>query len=148
MFKACDQIGALRHRRMRCLATFVGVMLTMAGAHAQVTNELLQPEAKIALGNVTGRIDHMAIDEGRGRLFVAELGNNSVGVVDLDQRKVIHRITGLQEPQGVGFLAVRFIPVVALAWRMPAPEGCGAPLRALRASPRRRYHLRLIRRPP
>ena len=38
-------------------------------------------EAKIALGNVSGRIDHLAIDLGRQRLFVAELGNNSVGVV-------------------------------------------------------------------
>ena len=38
-------------------------------------------EAKIALGNVSGRIDHLAIDLGRQRLFVAELGNNSVSVV-------------------------------------------------------------------
>jgi YVTN family beta-propeller protein len=39
----------------------------------------------------------------RQRLFVAELGNDSVGIVDLANRKVISRIPGLKEPQGVGY---------------------------------------------
>jgi YVTN family beta-propeller protein len=64
---------------------------------------LLQLEAKIPLGNVAGRIDHMAYDAARNRLFVAELGNNSLGVVDVQARKVIHRISGLKEPQGAGY---------------------------------------------
>jgi hypothetical protein len=37
-------------------------------------------EAKIPLGEVRGRIDHFAVDHARQRLFVAELGNNSVGL--------------------------------------------------------------------
>src|ERR1043165_7423763 len=65
--------------------------------------DALRLEAKIPLGNVAGRIDHMAIDLARHRLFVAELGNNSVGVVDYEKREVVHRITGLKEPQGVGY---------------------------------------------
>ena len=40
-------------------------------------------EAKIPLGQVSGRIDHLGIDVKRQRLLVAGLGNNSVGVVDL-----------------------------------------------------------------
>ena len=36
-------------------------------------------EGKIALGAVNGRIDHLAADPRRRRLFVAELGNDSVG---------------------------------------------------------------------
>ncbi|MDB5603223.1 MAG: hypothetical protein JWP25_123 [Bradyrhizobium sp.] len=63
----------------------------------------LQVEAKIALGNVHGRIDHMAVDLKRQRLFVAELGNDTVGVVDLTNRKLLQTITGLKEPQGVGY---------------------------------------------
>jgi DNA-binding beta-propeller fold protein YncE len=59
-------------------------------------------ESKIPLGKVSGRLDHMAFDPTRNRLLVAELGNNTVGVVDLNERKVVHRITGLNEPQGVG----------------------------------------------
>lgn len=60
-------------------------------------------EAKIPLGVVHGRIDHMAIDLVRQHLFVAELGNDSVGIVDLKQRKTLHTIGGLAEPQGVGY---------------------------------------------
>ncbi len=58
-------------------------------------------EQKIPLGEVRGRIDHLAIDLARQRLFVAELGNNSLGVVDLAAGKVLRRIGGLEEPQGV-----------------------------------------------
>jgi hypothetical protein len=61
-------------------------------------------EAKIPLGDVRGRIDHMAVDLARQRLFVAELENDSVAIVDLKRRQVIHTISGLREPQGIGYL--------------------------------------------
>jgi YVTN family beta-propeller protein len=63
----------------------------------------LQLEAKIPLGDVRGRIDHMAVDLKRQRLFIAELGNDSVGVVDLANHTLIRTIPGLSEPQGVGY---------------------------------------------
>jgi DNA-binding beta-propeller fold protein YncE len=65
---------------------------------------LLSLESKIALGSVAGRIDHMAVDLARRRLFVAELGNNTMGVVDLEGKKLVHRIAGLSEPQGVAYV--------------------------------------------
>jgi DNA-binding beta-propeller fold protein YncE len=65
--------------------------------------ETLQLEAKIPLGDVRGRIDHMAVDLKRKRLFIAELGNDSVGIVDLTNGKLIQTIAGLKEPQGVGY---------------------------------------------
>lgn len=61
-------------------------------------------ETKIPLGDVKGRIDHLAIDVAHRRLFVAELGNDTVGVVDIDRRNVIRRLEGFDEPQGVAFL--------------------------------------------
>ena len=64
----------------------------------------LQLEATVPLGDVRGRIDHMATDPDRHRLFVAELGNDTIGVVDLEQRKTLKVIPGLKEPQGVGYL--------------------------------------------
>jgi DNA-binding beta-propeller fold protein YncE len=60
-------------------------------------------EAKIPLGKVSGRTDHFAIDLERRRLFVAELGNNSVGVIDLNKGELIRNIAGLKEPQGVAY---------------------------------------------
>ena len=80
------------------------VMLVNAAAPAQSADASpLQLETRIVLGDVRGRIDHMAIDLKRQRLFVAELGNDSVGIVDLANRELIHRIPGLKEPQGVGY---------------------------------------------
>jgi len=64
----------------------------------------LELETKIPLGDVKGRIDHFAIDLDRQRLFVAELGNDSVGVIDLKERKLSRTITGLSAPQGVGYV--------------------------------------------
>src|SRR5262245_65618951 len=82
------------------LTAWVGV----ARPIAQTADSLpLQLEAKIALGEVAGRIDHLAVDLARQRLLVAELGNDSVAVVDLNARKVRHVIAGLKEPQGIGY---------------------------------------------
>src|SRR5436853_3535831 len=61
-------------------------------------------EAKIPLGDVSGRIDHLSVDVKRQRLFVAELGNNSLGVIDVAAGKVLRRIDGLSEPQGVAYV--------------------------------------------
>jgi DNA-binding beta-propeller fold protein YncE len=52
---------------------------------------------------VKGRIDHLTLDLQRGRLFVAELGNDTVGVVDLKQRRVVQRLSGFKEPQGLAW---------------------------------------------
>jgi DNA-binding beta-propeller fold protein YncE len=62
-------------------------------------------EREIPLDHVSGRIDHLAIDLERHHLAVAELGNNTVDVIDLDSGRVLHRIRGLNEPQGVVFAA-------------------------------------------
>ena len=63
----------------------------------------LRLEGKILLGDVKGRIDHLAFDPTRRRLYVAELGNNSVGIVDLDARRLIRTVSGFDEPQGIGY---------------------------------------------
>jgi DNA-binding beta-propeller fold protein YncE len=73
-------------------------------AGAQPAGAPLVLETKISLGEVSGRIDHMAVDAKRMRLFVAELGNNSLGVVDLASGKLLRRIRGLNEPQGVAYV--------------------------------------------
>ena len=94
---------------MRVLLIAGVAILAMAGSALTQSNsratEPLRLEAKIPLGNVMGRIDHLAVDLTRERLFVAELGNDSVGVVDLKARKLAHRLDGLKEPQGVGYVS-------------------------------------------
>lgn len=91
---------------MRNLAalTLAGLVLMVGPAAQAAEQPPLLLEAKIALGKVSGRIDHLALDLGRQRLFVAELGNDSVGVIDLKERKLVTTIAGLAEPQGVGYV--------------------------------------------
>ncbi|HKS89622.1 MAG TPA: YncE family protein [Stellaceae bacterium] len=81
------------------------MVMPPVGAAGRTAPAPLVLEAKIPLGDVAGRIDHLAIDTGRRRLFVAELGNDSLGVVDLQAGKRLRTISGLSEPQGVGYEA-------------------------------------------
>ena len=86
--------------RIRWLITIAGTLLPVA---AQAADLYLQLESRIALGSVAGRIDHLAFDPTRQRLYVAELGNNSVGVVDLNTRQTLRTIGEFDEPQGIAY---------------------------------------------
>jgi DNA-binding beta-propeller fold protein YncE len=90
----------------RLLSAVAAGVLIWPAASLTYAAELdpLQLEMKIPLGDVAGRIDHMAVDISRQRLYVAELGNDSMGIVDLKSRHLLHRISGLKEPQGVGYV--------------------------------------------
>ena len=108
-------------------ALFVtALIMSLLGSSAGMPQAIMKPgdasalvvETKIPLGAVAGRIDHMALDEKHLRLFVAELGNNTVGVVSLAERKVIHVIDGLKEPQGV-----RYVPSVDSLYVANAGDG-------------------------
>jgi DNA-binding beta-propeller fold protein YncE len=89
--------------RMTTAAVLFGLLL--AGSSSAADLAPLTLEAKIPLGTVSGRIDHFALDADHKLLYVAELGNDSVAIIDLDRREAVHRIPGLREPQGVAFHA-------------------------------------------
>jgi DNA-binding beta-propeller fold protein YncE len=78
------------------VAAFV---VSFAIAEAQAP---LAPERVIPLPGVHGRIDHMAFDREHNRIYVAALGTDALVVVDIQSGAVIHTITGLAEPQGIG----------------------------------------------
>ena len=91
-------------QRARSAAALLTALLAFAAAPAPAADTaLLLLEQKIPLGKVSGRIDHLAIDADRQRLFVAELGNNSVAVVDLRTGNA-RNIIGLKKPQGVAYV--------------------------------------------
>ena len=85
------------------LASLATVFLAENAAGEGADVPPLQLEAKIPLGDVRGRIDHMAVDLARHRLFVAALGNDSLAVVDLEAKRLDRLIGELPEPQGVGY---------------------------------------------
>ena len=78
--------------------------------NSQVTNNHLEKErltlvSKIILPNVSGRIDHLTYDSTNHLAYVAALGNNTVEVVDLKTKQVVHSIVGLHEPQGIAYIS-------------------------------------------
>jgi len=87
-----------RHFAVALLLAFSSLNCARAAVSAA-----LELEMKIPLGDVRGRIDHLAVDVARQRLYVAELGNDSVGVVDLKERKLLRTLQGFREPQGIAY---------------------------------------------
>lgn len=100
----CDfMAGSTRHHALMPAWVTASLSLLMIGQARAADPAPLVVEAKIPLGEVHGRIDHLGVDVNRHRLYVAELGNDSVGVVDLQAGKTMRTLAGLKEPQGIGY---------------------------------------------
>jgi DNA-binding beta-propeller fold protein YncE len=97
------------------LRLLLPALLVTLCAKVRAQAPALQLERTIPLPKVTGRIDHMAVDLARKHLFVAELGNNTVDVIDLAGGKTMHRIEGLKEPQGIGYAPKADVVAIANA---------------------------------
>jgi len=87
------------------LSAVASITLLAPMAMAQPGESVLfELETKIPLGTVRGRLDHLALDPARKRIFIAELENNSLGIVDLNSARLLRRIADLNEPQGVAYV--------------------------------------------
>lgn len=58
----------------------------------------------IPLPDVSGRIDHLAVDLKRRRIFLAALQKNTVEVVDIEAGAVSQSLGGFNKPQGLLYL--------------------------------------------
>jgi DNA-binding beta-propeller fold protein YncE len=105
----------VRMKKWPIVALLTAFLCLAGDGRAAEPAEPLVLERTIALKGVSGRIDHLAVDPGRKRLFVAELGNGTVDVIDLAAGAVIHRIEGLKEPQGVAYAPGADVLAVASA---------------------------------
>lgn len=81
-----------------CILMAVDAKFTVAAEPA--TLELLQT---IPLKGAAGRLDHMAIDTKHARLFVANLSNNSLDIVDLKAGKLLKQIPDQKKIQGIAY---------------------------------------------
>src|ERR687887_516873 len=73
-------------------------------ANNSTEKDVLTLTAQIPLPNVSGKIDHIAYDSINHLAFVAALGNNTIEVVNIETKQVVHTIKGLHEPQGVAYI--------------------------------------------
>src|SRR5262245_4616428 len=90
---------------MKSFTAALAITSTLLVSPGWAGETLFLLERKIPLGEVRGRIDHLAVDLARNRLFVAELENDTVAVIDLDAYQVMQLISGLNKPQGLGYHA-------------------------------------------
>jgi len=80
-------------------------VITSCKAQTETGKENLTLLKTISLGDIKGRIDHIDIDIKDQIAYLAALGNNSLEIVDLKAGKALHSIKGLDEPQGVAWIA-------------------------------------------
>ena len=90
----------------RNLSVFIFLIILITGCSPSTGygQNMLKLEKEIPLTAIIDRIDHMDIDVKDQVAYVAALGNNTVEVVNLRSGKILHSITGLSEPQGVGYM--------------------------------------------
>ena len=89
--------------RLLALALALGALIPGGGAVSARGDSPLVLEARIPLGEIAGRIDHLAFDPTRQRLYVAEVGNGSVGIVDFAGHRLLRTVSGFDEPQGIAY---------------------------------------------
>jgi DNA-binding beta-propeller fold protein YncE len=94
-------------------STVAGATLMVACAYVAGAQAPLALIDTIGLPSVEGRIDHLAVDVGAQRLYVAALGNSTVEVLDLKNGNHLKSVPGFREPQGIA--VVPDAKVVAIA---------------------------------
>src|ERR1700730_18269737 len=98
--RAQNPMGRLR---AMCSAAVALMYVAGVGSLQGQSRQPLVPVQTIPIPNVKGRLDHLWVDVGNRRLFVAGLENGSVEVIDLKSAKWLRSIPGFQKPQGVLF---------------------------------------------
>jgi DNA-binding beta-propeller fold protein YncE len=59
---------------------------------------------KMSIGNIRGRLGHMAIDVDQNRLFVTAPDNNTVEVIDLNSGKPLNKMTLIESPESILYI--------------------------------------------
>jgi DNA-binding beta-propeller fold protein YncE len=80
-----------------------GLLLMLGGAAPAGEPMTLKLVQTIPLKGAPGRLDHLAIDGKHGRLFVANLSNNSLDILDLKAGKLVKQIPDQKKIQGIAY---------------------------------------------
>jgi DNA-binding beta-propeller fold protein YncE len=80
------------------------IALIASGVSVIAQSQPLVLKTVIPLPKVEGRIDHLAFDAARARLYVAALGNNTVEVTDTSNGTHVTSLPGFREPQGIAIV--------------------------------------------
>src|SRR5438874_13351626 len=87
---------------MRFRLAAVTVFMAGLAPAAEPSLELVQT---IVLKGKAGKLDHLALDAKRDRLFLANTNNGTLDVIDLKAGKLLKQVTGQPGIQGVAYAA-------------------------------------------
>jgi signal transduction histidine kinase len=87
----------------RALAVAPLAILAWAAGAAAAEAPALKLVQTIPLKGPAGRLDHLALDGRHGRLFVANMANASLDVVDLKAGKLVRQVPGQKGIQGIAY---------------------------------------------
>ncbi|MBV9502990.1 MAG: hypothetical protein JO138_26760 [Acidobacteriaceae bacterium] len=90
---------------MRLIVRVLGVVFVLALGGEGRSPEPLRSIGLVLLPHVEGRLDRMAADVDGRRVFLSALTNNTVQVIDAKRKTLLHAISGLAQPKGIGYLA-------------------------------------------
>src|SRR3954447_14110819 len=105
-------IHGIRFYNMRMFMQLISPLLlflfyfncTSLDSNMNIEENALTLTGKITMPDVSGRIDHIAYDSINHLAFIATLGNNTIEVVNIYTKQVVHTIKGLHEPQGIAYV--------------------------------------------
>src|SRR5437764_1022842 len=85
---------------------FAGLLaaLVLTGQAVAAEPKALELVSAIPMKGEPGRLDHLALDARGQRLFVANLSNSSLDVIDLKAGKLVRQIPGQRKIQGVAYV--------------------------------------------
>jgi WD40 repeat protein len=106
---ACNFVTGDSALMRRLVALFcVGVLAASSVPALGQDKPALRLVQTIPLPGVSGRLDHMAVDLEKSRLFLAAVANGTLEVVDLNAGKVINSLSGMKDTQDAFFLGGNF----------------------------------------
>src|SRR5262249_37687116 len=92
-------------RILACTVVVLGFAVPFLPSSARAEDtERLKLIQTIPMEGAAGRLDHMAIDSKGGRLFVANLSNNSFDIIDLKAGKLIKQVPDQKKIQGIAYV--------------------------------------------
>jgi DNA-binding beta-propeller fold protein YncE len=90
--------------KLASTALAAGFLLVLASGPAPAAEPAtLELVGTISLKGAAGRLDHLALDRKHARLFVANLSNNSLDIVDLKAGKLIKQVPDQKKIQGIAY---------------------------------------------
>ena len=94
-------------------ALFFSVVLSMnfKNCRSQTTSTPIELVNSISLTNISGRLGHMAYNNKQQVVYLAALSNNTMEIIDLQNKKTIRSIKSLRQP-----IDVEYIPNVDIVF--------------------------------